>query len=105
MAAKQSSNGQDLHQTDPKKLATPATNFASSAEKHLDLSDPEQQRLYELYRPEYVTPHKRGYELMKTPELNKVCCFFDFLIKSYFLNYSVVPNCSHVNSDFMSSYE
>lgn len=61
-----------LHQQDQHKLATPATNFASSAEKHLNLGDPEHQRLYEVYRPEEVTTHIRGIQIMKTPELNKV---------------------------------
>jgi hypothetical protein len=62
-----------LHQKDQHELATPATNFASSAEKHFDLEDPGDQRLFELYRPEYVTPEIRGIEVMQTPELNKVC--------------------------------
>jgi hypothetical protein len=48
-----------VHQTDAKKLETPATQYAASAEEHLDLNDPDQRRLYEIYRPEHVTPHQR----------------------------------------------
>ena len=45
---------------------------ASAAPKEWDMSDPEQVSLYKLYRPERITPHKRGIELLKTPGLNKV---------------------------------
>ncbi|VDM76143.1 unnamed protein product [Strongylus vulgaris] len=41
-------------------------------DKNVDLSDPKQMALHKLYRPERVTPSKRGVELLKTPRLNKV---------------------------------
>ncbi|ETN82826.1 hypothetical protein NECAME_17628 [Necator americanus] len=37
----------------------------------VDLSDPKQLALHKLYRPERITPLKRGLELLKTPSLNK----------------------------------
>ncbi|VDO05127.1 unnamed protein product, partial [Haemonchus placei] len=40
-----------------------------------DLSDPKQLALHKLYRPERVTPAKRGVELLKTPRLNKGMAF------------------------------
>ncbi|KIH52823.1 hypothetical protein ANCDUO_17067, partial [Ancylostoma duodenale] len=38
---------------------------------NVDLSDPKQMALHKLYRPERVTPAKRGVDLLKTPRLNK----------------------------------
>ncbi|KAK5966232.1 Malic enzyme, partial [Trichostrongylus colubriformis] len=49
------------------------TSVANAAE--VDLSDPQQMALHKLYRPERVTPHKRGVELLKTPGLNKGMAF------------------------------
>jgi hypothetical protein len=43
----------------PKDLETPATKYAAKAEEHLDLSDPEQKRLFELYLPEAIAPNQR----------------------------------------------
>ncbi|KAF8363451.1 men-1 [Pristionchus pacificus] len=40
-----------------------------------DPDDPKQVALYKLYRPERVTPAKRGVELLKTPRLNKGMAF------------------------------
>ncbi|GMT14521.1 hypothetical protein PFISCL1PPCAC_5818 [Pristionchus fissidentatus] len=40
-----------------------------------DPDDPKQVALYKLYRPERVTPAKRGIELLKTPRLNKGMAF------------------------------
>lgn len=65
-----------LHQQEQHQISTPATNFASSAEKHLDLEAPDDKRLFELYRPEAEIPHARGVNLLKTPELNKVTYSF-----------------------------
>ncbi|KAI6243894.1 Malic enzyme [Aphelenchoides fujianensis] len=48
---------------------------APLAAKEWDLADPEQMELYKLYRPERLTPHKRGVELLKTPGLNKGMAF------------------------------
>ncbi|EYC12301.1 hypothetical protein Y032_0048g1717 [Ancylostoma ceylanicum] len=41
----------------------------------IDLSDPKQLALHKLYRPERITPLKRGLELLKTPSLNKGMAF------------------------------
>ncbi|VDO59886.1 unnamed protein product [Heligmosomoides polygyrus] len=41
----------------------------------IDLSDPKLMALHKLYRPERVTPAKRGVELLKTPGLNKGMAF------------------------------
>ncbi|KAI6205745.1 hypothetical protein M3Y94_00827100 [Aphelenchoides besseyi] len=43
--------------------------------KEWDLADPEQMELYKLYRPERLTPTKRGVELLKMPGLNKGMAF------------------------------
>ncbi|VDM53812.1 unnamed protein product, partial [Angiostrongylus costaricensis] len=43
--------------------------------REFDLSDPKQLALHKLYRPERVTPSKRGIELLKTPSLNKGMAF------------------------------
>ncbi|KAI6173852.1 Malic enzyme [Aphelenchoides besseyi] len=43
--------------------------------KEWDLADPEQMELYKLYRPERITPTKRGVELLKMPGLNKGMAF------------------------------
>lgn len=40
-----------------------------------NLNDQKEFRLYKLYRPERITPNKRGIELLKTPALNKVVLF------------------------------
>ncbi|ETN71633.1 hypothetical protein NECAME_14150 [Necator americanus] len=40
-----------------------------------DLSNPDHMRLHKLYRPERITPSKRGVELLKTPRLNKGMAF------------------------------
>ncbi|EYB99171.1 hypothetical protein Y032_0124g1201 [Ancylostoma ceylanicum] len=42
---------------------------------NVDLSDPKQMALHKLYRPERVTPAKRGVDLLKTPRLNKGMAF------------------------------
>ena len=44
-------------------------------DKKWDLNDPKQLELYKLYRPERVTPNKRGVDLLKTPGLNKGMAF------------------------------
>ncbi|VDL85210.1 unnamed protein product [Nippostrongylus brasiliensis] len=44
---------------------------AVSSQREVDLSDPKQMALHKLYRPERITPAKRGEELLKTPRLNK----------------------------------
>lgn len=49
--------------------------LCSKSKKEWDLNDPKQFALYKLYRPERVTPHKRGIDLLKTPGLNKVLLF------------------------------
>jgi hypothetical protein len=51
--------------------STPAL-YVKPPKKEWDLSNPEERELYKLYRPERITPHKRGIELLKTPGLNKV---------------------------------
>lgn len=78
MAAIQEKSSKDegLHARDEHRLVTPGTNFASSAEKHLDLNDPEHQRIYEIYRPETMAPKIRGIEVLKIPEINKVCMLY-----------------------------
>uniref|UniRef100_A0A915DMN4 Uncharacterized protein n=1 Tax=Ditylenchus dipsaci TaxID=166011 RepID=A0A915DMN4_9BILA len=43
--------------------------------KQWDLKDPKQVEMYKLYRPERVTPNKRGVDLLKTPGLNKGMAF------------------------------
>jgi hypothetical protein len=40
--------------------------------KEWDLSIPEEKELYKFYRPERLTPNKRGVELLKMPRYNKV---------------------------------
>jgi hypothetical protein len=40
--------------------------------KEWDLNKPEERELYKFYRPERITPNKRGIELLKTPGLNRV---------------------------------
>lgn len=50
--------------------------------KEWDLNDPKQLELYKLYRPERITPSKRGIDLLKSPGLNKVI----FFLKIKFLN-------------------
>ncbi|KAI1728453.1 malic enzyme, NAD binding domain-containing protein [Ditylenchus destructor] len=40
-----------------------------------DQNDPKQKALYKLYRPERITPNKRGVDLIKTPGLNKGMAF------------------------------
>lgn len=45
----------------------------------IDLSDPKLMALHKLYRPERVTPAKRGVELLKTPGLNKVSSGYFFV--------------------------
>ncbi|WKX96426.1 hypothetical protein Q1695_012681 [Nippostrongylus brasiliensis] len=40
-----------------------------------DLSDPKLLALHKLYRPERITPSKRGVDLLKTPSLNKGMAF------------------------------
>ncbi|KAI1726789.1 malic enzyme, NAD binding domain-containing protein [Ditylenchus destructor] len=40
-----------------------------------DQNDPKQKSLYKLYRPERITPNKRGVDLIKTPGLNKGMAF------------------------------
>ena len=58
------------------------TTNACETPKEWDWSDPEQLALYKLYRPERITPHKRGIELLKTPGLNKVRT----ILKNFFNN-------------------
>uniref|UniRef100_A0A914BZX6 Malic enzyme n=1 Tax=Acrobeloides nanus TaxID=290746 RepID=A0A914BZX6_9BILA len=48
---------------------------AVNRRREWSLDDPEQKRLYKLYRPERVTPNKRGLDLLKTPSLNKGMAF------------------------------
>lgn len=43
--------------------------------KEWDLNKPEEKELYKFYRPERLTPNKRGMELLKTPGFNKVIEF------------------------------
>lgn len=50
------------------------TTAVASQQIH-DPDDPKQVALYKLYRPERVTPNKRGIELLKTPRLNKGMAF------------------------------
>uniref|UniRef100_A0A1I7XPG0 Malic enzyme n=1 Tax=Heterorhabditis bacteriophora TaxID=37862 RepID=A0A1I7XPG0_HETBA len=40
-----------------------------------DMADPQQMALHKLYRPERITPSKRGIDLLKTPRLNKGMAF------------------------------
>ncbi|KAK6737782.1 hypothetical protein RB195_020093 [Necator americanus] len=42
---------------------------------NVDLNDPKQMALHKLYRPERITPSKRGVDLLKTPHLNKGMAF------------------------------
>jgi hypothetical protein len=51
---------------------TPVSKFTNAAKQKLDLKDPEEKKLYEVYRPESVTPHQRGVELLHSADLNKV---------------------------------
>uniref|UniRef100_A0AC34F2S3 Malic enzyme n=1 Tax=Panagrolaimus sp. ES5 TaxID=591445 RepID=A0AC34F2S3_9BILA len=55
-----------------------------------DLTDPEVQKLYKLYRPERITPHKRGIEMLKTPSLNKGMAFSLFE-RHYFGIHGLLP--------------
>ncbi|GMS84147.1 hypothetical protein PENTCL1PPCAC_6322 [Pristionchus entomophagus] len=56
---------------------TRALSRSSAVASHQihDPDDPKQVALYKLYRPERVTPAKRGVELLKTPRLNKGMAF------------------------------
>jgi hypothetical protein len=53
-------------------LSSTPVLYVKPPKKEWDLSNPEERELYKLYRPERITPHKRGIELLKTPGLNKV---------------------------------
>ena len=55
-----------------------------------DLTDPEQLKLWKEYRPERVTPHKRGVELLKTPGLNKGMAF-DLYERQYLGIHGLLP--------------
>lgn len=61
-----------LQQQSLRRLSTTAF-LREGAE--LDLNDPRQLALHKLYRPERVTPSKRGVDLLKTPSLNKGMAF------------------------------
>ncbi|PIO62085.1 malic enzyme, NAD binding domain protein [Teladorsagia circumcincta] len=56
-------------------LSTTTVTKANGAD--LDLSDPKQLALHKLYRPERITPAKRGEELLRTPRLNKAIVVTD----------------------------
>ncbi|KAK6021667.1 hypothetical protein OSTOST_12654 [Ostertagia ostertagi] len=40
-----------------------------------DLSDPKKMALHKLYRPERLTPHEKGYQLLNNPRLTKGMAF------------------------------
>ena len=46
-----------------------------------DPKDEKAMKLYKEYRPERITPNKKGVELLKSPSLNKVCCFCLFVFR------------------------
>lgn len=52
-----------------------STTALCSEKNEPDLSDPKQLALHKLYRPERVTPSKRGIDLLKAPGLNKGMAF------------------------------
>uniref|UniRef100_A0A183C2X5 Malic enzyme n=1 Tax=Globodera pallida TaxID=36090 RepID=A0A183C2X5_GLOPA len=52
-----------------------ALSLSAGLQREWDLNDPEQMRLYKLYRPERVTPCVRGVDLLKDPGLNKGMAF------------------------------
>ncbi|CAI5442246.1 unnamed protein product [Caenorhabditis angaria] len=49
--------------------------FSSNGSNEPDLSDPKMLALHKMYRPERITPSKRGIDLLKTPGLNKGMAF------------------------------
>lgn len=56
-------------------ISSSVSSLCSSKPPEYDLSDPQQMELHKLYRPERVTPSKRGMDLLKTPGLNKGMAF------------------------------
>ena len=58
----------------PKRLFNTTTALRNSDDKpkEWDLNKPEEKELYKFYRPERLTPNKRGVDLLKIPAYNKV---------------------------------
>lgn len=62
-------------------IATTTCVLASESESSAyDLTDPKQMDLHKLYRRERVTPTKRGMDLLKDPNYNKVWHIIHLLI-------------------------
>lgn len=59
----------------PSQTRALSRSAAVASQQIHDPDDPKQVALYKLYRPERVTPAKRGVELLKTPRLNKGMAF------------------------------
>lgn len=67
----------------PKRLISCTATLQNSdnpKKKEWDLNNPEEKALYKFYRPERITPNKRGVELLKTPGLNKVGWFLNLVL-------------------------
>ncbi|KAJ1374369.1 Malic enzyme [Parelaphostrongylus tenuis] len=51
------------------------TLAAMSRKNELNLDDPKKMALYNRYRMELVTPNKKGYDILKTAQINKGMAF------------------------------
>ncbi|CAJ0605029.1 unnamed protein product [Cylicocyclus nassatus] len=66
---------QNVVKTGVRVISTTAPSYFESDSSDVDLSDPKQMALHKLYRPERITPSKRGVDLLKTERLNKGMAF------------------------------
>ncbi|EGT48434.1 CBN-MEN-1 protein [Caenorhabditis brenneri] len=64
-----------LSRLSPASIRRISTTALCCEKSEPDLSDPKTLALHKLYRPERITPSKRGIDLLKSPGLNKGMAF------------------------------